>query len=176
VRIKARDLQAEEGKHVSHLAVLAFGQAQLNPAIPARAALEIGVDRAVADAIDRHALRKTFQLVLCDVAESAGTILPDHRRTRQLQLALQFAVVGEKQQPLGHEVQAAHGHHSRKSGGQSIVDGRASLGITRGSDRSLRFVEAEKAGRSGWANGLSVDGYAGQIREKGGGRGQLLAV
>ncbi len=60
---------------------------------------------------------EAFQLVLGDVAEGAGAILADHGRPRQLELALEFAVVGQQQQALGHIVEAAHRHHARKPGG-----------------------------------------------------------
>src|SRR5688500_4422615 len=64
-----RHLQAEMLEHPAHFAVLAFGEAHLDPAIAAGPALEIGVDRAVAHALDRHAFGQVLELRLADGAE-----------------------------------------------------------------------------------------------------------
>jgi hypothetical protein len=81
-------------EHPAHFAVLAFGEAHLDPAIAAGPALEIGVDRAVAHALDRHAFGQVLELRLADGAERPRSIVADDAGARKLELALQFAVVG----------------------------------------------------------------------------------
>src|SRR5688500_8991975 len=46
---QAGDLQAEMLEHPADLAILAFGELELDPGVSPRPPLEIGVDRAVAD-------------------------------------------------------------------------------------------------------------------------------
>ena len=121
---QARDLQAEVREDAADLAVLALGQAHLDPAVAAGAPLEVGVDRAVADALDGDSFGERFELGLRHGAEGAGAVGADDPGARQLELALQFAVVGEQQQPFGHEVEAADRHQPRQALGQPVVDGR----------------------------------------------------
>ena len=115
-------------EHAPNFAVLAFGQAHLDPAVAAGPALEIGVDRAVMHALDRDPLGKRFELVLGDVAESARPISAHNAGARKLELALELAVVGQQQQSFGHEIEAADRHQPRQARRQSVVDRRAPRG------------------------------------------------
>src|SRR6478672_7732273 len=91
-----RDLHAEIFENAPYLAILALGQAHFDPAIAAGAAFQIGVDGPVGDAFDRHAVGEIFKLVLRDSAERAGSVGPDDTRPGKLQLALEFAVIGQE--------------------------------------------------------------------------------
>ena len=119
----------------------------LDPLVAAGAALEIGVDRAVADAVDLDPLDQRLELLLADLAEGAGAVGALDAGRRQLELALQFAVGGEQQQPLGVHVEAADRHQPRQALGQPVVDGRPALGVALGGEQAGRLVEAEQAGR-----------------------------
>ena len=141
-------------EHAADFAVLALGQAHLDPAVAAGAPLEVGVDRAVAHALDGDALGKILELRLGDRAERAGAVVADDAGARQLELALQLAVVGQQQQPLGHEVEAADRHQPRQALRQPVVDRRPALGVARGGQRRRRLVEAEQARRRGGRTGL----------------------
>ena len=121
----------------ANLAVLALGQAHFDPAIAAGAALEIGVDRAIVHAFDRDPLGQRFELVLGDVAESAGAVGAHDAGSRELELALQLAVVGHQQQAFGHEIEAADRHHSRHARRKPVVDGRTAPWVALGGDRPL---------------------------------------
>jgi hypothetical protein len=79
-------------EHAAYLAVLAFAEAHLDPAVAAGAAFEICVDLAVADAIYLDTVDEILQLGLADVAEYARAIGAFHTRGRQFQLALQLTV------------------------------------------------------------------------------------
>src|SRR3546814_6571316 len=93
---EATDLEAEMFEHLAYLAILAFGQRHLDPLIAPGAAFEIGVDLAIADAVDGDAEDQLFELRLADVAKGAGAIGAFDPAGREFELALEFAVVGEE--------------------------------------------------------------------------------
>ena len=74
--------------------------------------------------VDGDAFGKRFELRLGDLAERAGAVGADDAGARQLQLALQLAVVGEQQQALGHEVEAADRH--QRAAGRAAAGRRSS--------------------------------------------------
>ena len=65
----------------------------------------------------------------------AGAVGANDAGPRQLELALELAVVGEEQQPLGHEIEPADRHQPRQPGGKPVVDRRPPLRIVCGGDR-----------------------------------------
>src|SRR5688572_10937914 len=79
-----RHLQAEMLEHPANLAVLAFAEAHLDPAIAPGPALEVGVDRAVAHALNGDAFRQILELGLGDRAERSGAVVADDAGARQL--------------------------------------------------------------------------------------------
>ena len=102
-----------------------------------------------------------------DRSEGAGAILADDRGARQLQLALELAVIGEEQQAFCHEVEAADRHNPREPRRQPIVDGRTALRIVGRGQRALRLVESEEAGRRGRPHRLPVYCHATKIGQQG---------
>ncbi len=136
-------------EHAADLAILAFPQAHLDPAVAPGAPLEIGVDRAVADALDLDAVDQLLELGLADLAEHAGAVAALDAGRGQFELALQFAVGGEQQQPLGVQVEPADRHQPRQALGQPVVDGRPALGVALGGEQAGRLVVAEQARRRG---------------------------
>jgi len=157
---QAGDAQAEMFEDAAHFAVLAFGKRQLDPDVRAGAAFDIGVDRAVADALDLDPVDQLFQLRLGDLAISAGAVGAGHAGRRQFQLALQLAVGGQQQQPFGIQVEPADRHHPRQALGQPIVDGRAAFRVALGREQPRRLVVAEQPGRGGRRHRLAVHGQA----------------
>src|SRR3546814_9063352 len=81
---QAADLQPEMFQHLADFAVLALGQRHFDPLIAPRAAFEIGVDLAVADAVDLDPHREFFELRLADVAEGARAVRSEEH-TSELQ-------------------------------------------------------------------------------------------
>src|SRR5690606_17209199 len=94
---------------VLDLPVLAFAERDEQPDIAALLALELGFDRAVFDAVDLDAVLERIELRLRDGAEGAHAIAAQPAGRGQFQYPLQAAVVGEKQQALGVEVEPANG-------------------------------------------------------------------
>src|SRR3546814_17830432 len=79
----------------AHLTVLAFRQRQLDPLVASGTAFEVGVDLAVADAVDGDALDQILELRLADVAEGARAIGALDPARGQFALPLERAAVGE---------------------------------------------------------------------------------
>ena len=136
-------------EHSAHLAVLAFGEAHLDPAIAAGPPLQVRVDRSVAHPLDGDSFGELFELVLRHSAVRPRPVGADHAGPRQLELSLQLAVIGEQQQALGHEIEPANRHQPWKAGRKPIVDCRPSLRIVGRGERAWRLVEAEQPRRSG---------------------------
>ena len=167
-------------EHAAHFAVLAFGQRHFDPAVLARTAFEIGLDPAVAHAVDLHAFDQLVQHGLRDVAEGPGAIGARNARRRQFHRPLQFAVIGKQQKPLGVEVEAADRHHAPGIAGQRIAQGgvnrRASLGVAFRRDQARRLVEGEEARFLCLFDRLAVDGHAAQRAELHGRRVEHLTI
>src|ERR1044072_7906852 len=106
----------------SDLAILAFGQLQFDPGVAAGAALHIGVDRAVANALYLDALDEILEPPLADLSEDPRPVGALDARGRKLELALQFAVGGEEEEGLGVEGEPADRHDPRKAAGKAVVD------------------------------------------------------
>ena len=138
-------------EHAADLAILAFAQPHLDPAVAPGAPFQIGVDRAVADALDLDAVDQLLELRLADRAEDPGAVAALDAGGGQLELALQLAVGGEQQQPLGVQVEPADRHHPRQALGQPVVDGRPALRVALGGEQAARLVVAEQARRGGLA-------------------------
>ena len=91
---EARHLKSEIGQHPSDFAVLSLGERQFDPGIAPGAALEVGVDRPIADTLDRHAFGELFELGLGDIAKGARPVAAHYAGPWQLHLALELAIVG----------------------------------------------------------------------------------
>src|SRR5689334_6326492 len=103
------------GEDVADFSILTLGETHLHPAIASGPSLEVRVDRAIADAVDGDSLSQLFQLLLRHLTVRPGAIGADNPRLRKLELPLQFAIVGQEQKALGHEIEPADGHQSRKT-------------------------------------------------------------
>ncbi len=163
-------------EHAADLAILAFAEPHLDPAVAAGAPFQIGVDRPVADALDLDAVDQILELGLADRAEDAGAVAALDAGGGQFELALELAVGGEQEQPLGVQIEPADRHHARQALGQPVVDGGTALGIALGGEQASGLVIAEQAGWSRRLDRLAVDGDAVQRGEQGGRLLDRLAV
>src|SRR5262249_27000911 len=98
------DLKPEVAEHVLHLAVLALPDRKGEPNVAALGAIDRGLDRTIADAVDGDAGAQPLELILADAAVCAHAITAQPTGRGQFERARERAVVGEQQQALGVEV------------------------------------------------------------------------
>ena len=167
-------------QHAANFAVLAFGQGHFHPAIAPGAAFHIGDNPPVMHPVHGDAFGQFFELVLRNRAEHAGAVGARHAGGGQFELAFEFAIIGEQQQPFGAEIEPPNRHlprgARRQRVDQCVVDGWPACRITLGSDQAGRLVEREQPGAFGRGNGLFVHRHPAQTREDGGRSGQHHAV
>jgi hypothetical protein len=173
---EAADFEAEMFEDSADLAVLAFLELHLDPLVAAGAALQIGVDGAVAHAVDLDSVDQLLELLLADLSEGAGAVGALDSGRGKLELAFQLAVGRKEKKALSIIVEAADRDEARKALGKAVVDGRAALGVTLCGERSGRLVEAEQARRGGVLDRLAVDGDSAKGGEDGRGGFEDLAV
>ena len=157
------------------LPVLALVQADREPGVGPLLAVEGRPDGAVADAADGQAPGELVQLRGRDPAVDAHPVAADPAGRGQLEVTRQVAVVGEQQQPLGGEVEAPDRQQARQSRGQALENGRPALPVAAG-DQTGRLVIAPQTRRLGHGERPAVDGDAGSLAHRDGGRGQGLAI
>src|SRR3984893_11946474 len=132
-------------KHPAHLAVLALAQRQRDPRVAALLALETRTNRAIDDARDRDALFESGEAIRIDLAMHPHLVAPQPSRRRQFEAARERTVVGQQQQSLGIEIEAAHRNHPWQLLGQRVEDGRPALLIAMRGDEPGRLVIAPQA-------------------------------
>jgi hypothetical protein len=143
---------------LAHLAVLALGQADPEPGIGAGPAFQLGGDRPIADAIQGLALGKRRQGRFVHPAMDADPVAPHPAGGGQFQGARQRPVIGQKQEPLGIEIESPDGDGAGHAGRQVVEDGQPPLGIPGGGYAALLLVVAPKAHRLGSGQRGAVDG------------------
>jgi len=107
------DAQSEMAEHIAHLAVLALADAEREPHVAALHAIERGFDRTVMHTIDSHAAVQAVKLVLRDRAVRTHAITPQPSRRGQFQKSCQRAVIGQKQQAFGIEIEPPDADQAR---------------------------------------------------------------
>ena len=157
---QARDLEAEIFEHAADFAILALGQDHFDPHVCAGAAFEIGVDRAVAHAFDLDAVDQLLKLLLRDRPVGAGAVGALDAGGGQFELALQLAIGGEQQQPLGIEIESPDRHEAREVLRQPVIDRRATGRITLGDEQAGGLMIEEQPRRLGCGDGHAIDGDA----------------
>src|SRR5262245_61016536 len=116
---QAVDRKPEVPEHVSHLAVLALADRKGEPDIAPLDAIDRGLHRTVADAVDGDARAQAVELGLRHAAVGAHAIAAQPAGRRQFERAREPAVVGEEEQPLGVEVEPADADQPRQALGQT---------------------------------------------------------
>src|SRR5690606_22019546 len=130
---QAVHLKAKRAEHVLDLAVLAFAQAEQEPDIAALGALERGFDRAVSNAFALDAVLEGVELGLGDMTIGAHAIAAQPASGRQLEHALEATIIGEQQEALGVDIEAADGHNAGEAFiEQSFENGLATFRVLLG--------------------------------------------
>ena len=158
------------------LAVLALAQAEREPEIVALDPVERGLDGAVLHPVDGHALLEPVEVGLGDVAEGAHPVAAQPAGIGVGDHLGEPAVVGEKQQPLGVDVEPADGDDPRQVVGEPVEHGRAPFRVTGGGDDAARLVQQPEPGALAGGQGLAVDRDAVGFGDVDRRRGQDLAV
>ena len=144
--------------------------------VVALAAVERRLDRAVEDAVDGDAVGQRVERLLGDLAVGAHAVAPEPAGRRQFEQARQAAVVGQEQQALGVDVEAADGDDARHLRRQRGEYGRPALRVARGGDQPFRLVIEPQPRALARRQRDAVDGDAVRRADIDGGRGQHAAV
>src|SRR5687768_7783552 len=108
----------------SDLAVLALLEGKGEPRIVSLPPLHLGLDRRVADSIDRYSLLELRECALVHIAVNAHAITPRPAGCRQFEPPFECSVICQEQQAFTVVIEPADGKHSRQTLGQSRKDCR----------------------------------------------------
>src|SRR5579875_1211998 len=172
-----RHREAHMRHHLADLAIAPFAQRDRQPHV-ARMLLAFvdGMDRAVSDAVDRDTVLECFEPLGIDDAVDAHLVAPEPAIRRQLQAPRELAVIGQKQQAFGIEIEPADGNEARRALGQLVEDGLAAFLVAMRRDEPGGLVIAPKPRAVGCGQRLAVDGELGGVGNVDGGRGQFFAA
>jgi len=173
---QAVDGEAEGGQHALHLAVLAFLEREGQPDVGALHLVERGFDGAVAHALDLDAVLQAVETFLRDVAPGADAVAPRPARRRKFEKAREFAVIGEKEEALGVDVETADRDDAGHVVRQALEDRRAAFRILRGRHQAGGLVIAPEPRRLELRQRLAIDDDAVFRRHVEGRARQKLAV
>ena len=173
---QSADAQAKVLEHAANFAVLAFLQSHLDPHIGASAALQIGVDLAIADAVDLDPVNQFLQLCLRDRAIGARAITARNTGRGEFEATFKRAVGGHQQEPLGTQIEATDGHRARHIGRELVINRRAPFHIAFGSQEAGWLVIAEQPRRLRRGNRIAVNGNSPEAGHDGCGRFQRDTV
>ena len=157
---EAGDGEVEMAEHVAYFAVLAFADRKRQPQVRALDAIERGVDRAVMDAVDDNTLAQGIELRLRYRAVRAHPVAAQPAGRRQFQHAGERAVVCQKQQALGVEIEPADADQPRQMPGQAREDGRPALRVVMRRDQAALLMIKKQPRALALRQCLTVDGDA----------------
>src|ERR1700730_17192313 len=98
---QAGDLDPQRFEQFLDFAVLAFALSHRQPTVAALTAVERGLDRTIADAIDREAFGKPGKRRFIRLAMSPDPVGASDRVGRVFKIAREFAVVSQEQKSFG---------------------------------------------------------------------------
>ena len=150
--------KAEMLEDVLDLAVLALAQAERDPDIVALHAVERRLDRSVVHALEGDRRLELVELRLRHVAMRAHPVAAHPAGVRMGDHLGEPAVIGEEQEPLGVDVEAADRDDARQILGQALEHGRPAFGIARRGDEAARLVEEPQPRALARRQRLAVDG------------------
>jgi hypothetical protein len=134
----------------ANFAILPLAQRHADPDISAFAvAVELRLNRTIANAVDLDALAQFIQRLLADPPTGARPVTPRPAGGRGFQMAGKLAIVGEQKQAFAVEVEAPHRDDARHFLWQRLEHSGPSLGIAMGRHSALWLVVAPKARRLG---------------------------
>ncbi len=168
--------QPQMAEHVLHLAVLAFAHGEGEPHIRALHAIDGGVDRPVAHAVDADARPQRVEPILRHLAVRAHAVAPQPAGRRQFEHAREPAIVGQEQQPLGIEVEPPDADEARQTLGQRREDGLPAGGIDVAGQEPARLVIEKEPRALALRQRHAINGDVIRGRDVERGRGDHLAI
>src|SRR5215470_1281397 len=163
-------------EHIADLAILAFTNAEREPRVGALHAVKHGFDRAIMNVIDGHAAPQTVEPILCDRAMRAHAIAPEPSRRGQFQDSRQLAVIGEKQQTFGVEIEPPDADQPWQIARQVLENRRPALWIGVRCHQPARLVIEEQTGALALREWFAVDRNVIRAGDINRGRGDGRAV
>ena len=163
-------------EHVLHLAILALPDREGEPNVAALGAVERGRDGTITDAVEGDAGAQAVEVTLPYAAVRAHAITAQPAGRRQLERARKRAVVGQQQQALGVEVEAADADETRQPRRQGAEDRRTAAGVSVRRQQAARLVVKEEPRALAHGQRLPVDRDAVVGRDIARGRGDDRAV
>ena len=139
-------------------AVAPFAQTNCQPGVGALMAVHRDGHGLEAFAINRDALSQGFQINVCRVAFDAYAVFAQPAGGWKFKAALEFAIIGQQQQPFGVQVKPADGHDAGHILGQVFEHRGAALFIRGGRNQPLGFVIQPQARGLGGTYKLAFDG------------------
>ena len=146
------DLQIQRFQGASNFPFLALGEGNRQPVVCAGFAVQYGLDRLVVHAVDRDAFSEFVDLLLCHRAVGAHAIGTLQLVLGQFQCPGQRPIIGQQQQALGRQVEAANGDNARQGFRQFVKDGTATFRILRRRDEAGWLMIAPETGCVGCVN------------------------
>ncbi len=128
-----------------HLAVLALLQRQGHPGVRALLAVELGADRAIGDRVDGDASGERGEPRRIDKPVHPHLVAPHPAGRRQFEAAGERAVIGQEEEALGIEVEAADRDESRQAGGQRPEHRRPAPLVLMAGDEAGGLMKAPEA-------------------------------
>ena len=147
-------------EHVTHFAVLALADRKRQPQIRALDAVERGVDRTIMNAADGDAFAQRIELRLGHHAVGAHPVAAQPPGRGQFQHPGERAVVGEKEQALGVEIEPADADQPRQVVRQAGENGRPALRVAMRRDQAARLMIKKQPRALARRQRLAVDGDA----------------
>ena len=151
------DLEAERLEHALHFAVLAFAQAEGEPAVGALRAVERRFDARIVDTLDGDTVAQRIERRLVGGPMHAHAVTPQPAGGWQFEHARKTTVVGQQQQAFGIDIEPPDADDAREVFGKGGEDGGATLGIAVGGHEAARLVEQPQARALSRAERLAVD-------------------
>ena len=164
------------GHGAPDLAVAAFADPHGQPCVRTLLAVQIDLHRLEFLAVDGDTPAQRRECQIIGLTIHAHAIAAQPARGRQLKPALELAVIGQKQQPLGIQVKPPDGHHPRQIARQRIEHRLPPLFIRGRGDQPDRLV-IEPEPRLLWRlQRLAIDAHLVRRRDVQRGAVDFLAV
>jgi len=132
--------QPHRGHRPPDLAVLALADADGQPGIGALLPVQLHLHRQELVALQHQPAAQRIEGGIVGLAIHPNAVFPQPAGLRQLQRALEVAIVGQQQQAFGIEVEAPDAHHPRHPLGHGVEHGLAALLVLLGRHEAERLV------------------------------------
>ena len=173
---QAVDGQVDGGHGAADLAVLAFADADGQPGVGALNAVKHDRHRLKLFTVNGDATAQRLKIGVGGISFDPDAVFAQPAGRGQFKAALQLAVIGQEQQPLGVEVKAADRHDARQVGRQVVEHGFAALFVGIRAYQAVGLVVKPQAGGFGLSDQLARDHDLVGRFDVQGGRGDDFAV